>query len=128
MVSNDIQVKGLTKRWIINVTSVIVVLVLLAETLLSILIYNTYVNSVKGEINSQIAMSTPFFESVSKLGSTEYEQNCKEYTAEYARKNATELQMIDKYGNVIASSQGFVSNTFSNHIFVNQSLVQKIKC
>lgn len=111
MVSNDIQVKGLTKRWLINVTSVIVVLVLLAETLLSILIYNTYVNSVKGEINSQIAMSTPFFESVSKLGSTEYEQSCKDYTAKYARKNATELQMIDKYGNVIASSQGFVSNT-----------------
>lgn len=110
MRAGDIQVKGLTTRWLLNIIGVVVIVLAVVQIVCSVLIYNFYYNAVQQGIESRISMSSGFLSKNSGVSDSDFEIAAKAYVDEFPDKNALELQVLDKNGNVIVSSRGFLPN------------------
>mgnify|MGYP004514599831 CR=1 FL=1 len=107
---NDAQIKSLTARWLIDVLSIVVLIVVILEIIASIVIYNYYYNSVRQDLTSRLNVSTDILNEMSSSTDYEFELNAKSYLSDYYEKNALEVQIFDRFGKIIASSRGFLSD------------------
>lgn len=105
-----IKVEGITKRWLINIIGVIVIIFVAIFILASFSIKTYYYNSVESIVNSGASTSAvTYFVNNIKQGNS-LEASASEYVDSFAYKDRVTLWIIDESGNVILSSSGFSVN------------------
>lgn len=102
------RLSGITKRWILNTLCVIAVLLMIAATVSSALIYFSYYNGVTHALEACANDSVAAFFKL-YLGSDEqlFEAGAEEYVENFDKKKTVEVWVINSKGEVIASSGGF---------------------
>lgn len=107
---SELNLKSLKGRWLVDVLSIVVISVLILLVGISLFIYNFYHDSVRQNIMSRINISTEVLESYDSASDREFELNAKNFMQSYFDKQTFEVQVFDRYGNMIVSSQGFRSD------------------
>lgn len=121
----DLRFKGVTRRWLLNIIGVVVIVVALIQIISSVLIYNYYYNSVRQVINSQIKMCASFEATYSSATDTEFEIAAKNFIDTYPSKNQLEVQIFDSKGNIIVTTKGFVPINQNNPDYNNAKQTNK---
>ena len=108
---NKSFIKGITKRWATNtlLVTALVLLVLVAACIFFVAEYyrNYVVTYLSGYANETVAtFFTPYVDGTDEV----FTQKAKEYTDNFSDKSRVEVQIIDRYGKITASSSGFTSN------------------
>lgn len=112
------MVKGITRRWLVNVLSVVAGIIIVVEVMFCLLISRYYTNSVKEAAYSYaqsfgvLAVSSP----------DEFSNDAKNYAESFEYKNKVEIQIFDSYGNIIVTTNGFAPSYDSSIIDYNNAL------
>ena len=106
----DLRVKGVKNRWLIDIVGVVILVVIAVEVILGIFIHNYYFNSVKSNLESRINSCSEFMKEKSTLTSAEFEEAAKEFVSSYNDKNMVEIQFFDRTGKAFISSKGYIDD------------------
>ncbi|MEE1002236.1 MAG: HAMP domain-containing sensor histidine kinase [Acutalibacteraceae bacterium] len=104
------QVKGLKKRWLLNIVGVVLLVVILAEIILAVFVRNYYYTSVSNNLDSRINSCSEFMREKSTGTSAEFENAAKEFINSYTDKNIVEVQFINSSGEAFISSKGYINS------------------
>lgn len=108
------KIKGLTKRWVFNVLSVILLVIFLVEIVAIILLNNFTLTSVNDYMGSTLNSIEQLFPEESLKSSSSFEAAAKEYTESSYKNEKIEIQFLSPTGNLIISTSGFSEN---NEVF-----------
>lgn len=106
----DLQVKGLKKRWLMDIIGVVVLVVIVIEIILAFFVRNYYYNYVSDNLDSRINSCVEFMSEKSSSTSAEFEIAAKEFINSYNDKNVVEVQFINRYGEAFISSKGYINS------------------
>lgn len=103
-----LKVKGLKKRWFIDIVGIILLVVVAVEIIAGVFIYNYYYNSIRTNLESRLNSCSEFMKEKATLNTSEFEKAAKDFIASYNDKAVVEVQFFDKAGNIFISSKGYV--------------------
>ena len=105
------KIEGITKRWLLNIILVIVLLFLIAFIVCSFTIKSYYYNSVENIVSAGVSDSTiNYFKNSLKNGKS-LDTTAADFVDSYSNKEKTTLWVIDNNGNVLLSTSGFSVET-----------------
>lgn len=107
---DDLRVKGLKRRWLIDIIGVVLLVVVLAEIILGVFVKNYYYVSVSNNLDSRINSCSEFMREKSSATSAEFENAAKEFINSYQDKNVVEVQFINASGEAFISSKGYLNS------------------
>ena len=107
---DSFRVKGLTRRWLINIIGVVLLVVILVEIILAVFVRNYYYTSVSNNLDSRVNSCSEFMREQSGSSQAEFENAAKEFINSYADRNVVEVQFINADGKVFISSKGYVND------------------
>ena len=96
------QVKGLKKRWLMDIIGVVVLVVIVIEIILAFFVRNYYYNYVSDNLDSRINSCVEFMSEKSSSTSAEFEIAAKEIdsnltgTCNIIQENIKELRSMKK--------------------------------
>lgn len=109
---HSLKVDGLTKRWLLNIILVVVIVLAVTFTVACVTVKNYYYNSVENILKSGASTNAVNYFSNNLDSGTSLESSAVKFIDNYAYKEKTTVWVIDNNGRVLASSNGFlVSNT-----------------
>lgn len=118
------KIEGITRRWLIFIIGLIVLLFAIAFTIFAITIHNYYYSSVESIINSAASDSAVnYFESCINNGDS-LETAAAQFVDSYESKDSTTVWIIDNDGNVVLSSNGFA---IDNDIYKSRDMPDFVK-
>ncbi len=97
------KIKGVTRRWLINVMSVVVAVIVIVETLLSIFIVNYYNETARSRAN-ELCQG---FSLLATVDPAEFPAKARQYIENFEHKDKIEVQIIDANGKILITSNGF---------------------
>ncbi len=103
----QIKIEGITKRWLINIISVIVAMFFVTFVVASLGIKTYYYNSVEDIVTAGASDSAISYFTNNTAAGNSIESSAAEFVNSYAYKNRTTLWIIDDSGKVVLSSSGF---------------------
>ncbi len=106
---DHLQVKGLKRRWLINIIGVVLLVIVLIEIILAVFVRNYYYTSVSNNLDSRVNSCSSFMRENSSATSPVFENAAKEFINSYQDKNIVEVQFIDMNGKAFISSKGFIN-------------------
>ena len=98
---------GITKRWILNILSVIVFIIICVVVCLSYMIGTYYYNSVQQSISVRFTELNNVFSENSDT-TTDFLSTAQKYIEDFPEKEQMELQSVNSIGRVTLTSTGFV--------------------
>ena len=101
-----IKVKGVTRRWVINLIVILACVVTVLVITLSAVISNYYNDRVADYLNS-VAVS---FDRLSVTDSAGFAAEARLMAEQFPMKNSVEVQIIDGSGTIILSTSGFYTD------------------
>ena len=99
----NLKLHGITRRWIVNVISVIAVVVAVIEIIMGIFIRTYYYESAHSDAN-ELCQGFSLLATVSQ---SEFRSAARQYVENFEYKDQIEVQIIDSEGNVIITTNGF---------------------
>ena len=114
----SIMVKGITRRWLVNILSVVTGIVIIVEIMFCLLISRYYINSVNESAYSYaqsfgvLAVSSP----------KEFSDDAKDLAESFEYKNKIEVEIFNSSGNIIVTTNGFAPSAESMIIDYNNAL------
>lgn len=100
--------KGLQRRWLINIFSIVAGIVALAVLAFSLANGIYLYNSMRSGLEAKARTSTDFLNSYLGLNSKDYYNACVSLAQNFEDKNTIELQFIRPDGSIAASSYGML--------------------
>ena len=97
---------GIQRRWLVNMVSWVLVLVVACVVVASMAVAGYYYSNIKSGMEAKAKTSSDFFSNYINLSYNDYYQSCVKLTQDFEDKNTMELQFIGTDGGVIASSYG----------------------
>lgn len=94
---------GITKRWLVNVLSVVAIIVLVVEIAICIFIRTFYHETARSRAN-ELCQGFSLLATISK---SEFRAAARQYIENFEHKDKLEVQIIDSDGIVIITSNGF---------------------
>jgi len=101
-----IKVKGITRRWFLNVVLSMAAGVLAAEIAFGFFIYSYYCNLARSTADTYAR----FFTGLSYSTAENFEHTAREYTEEFEHSELMQVQIIDAFGNIVADTSGNTEN------------------
>lgn len=101
------KIEGITRRWLINIIGLIILLFIVAFIACSFVIKGYYYNSVESIVNSAASDTAVMYFETNVNDGNSLESSASLFINSYSFKNMTTLWVIDNDGNVIKSSSGF---------------------
>ncbi len=98
-----IKVKGITRRWLVNILFSIIAGVLIVEVALGFFMYSYYQNMARSKADSY----SRFFTGLSYSTADNFPASAREYVEKFQHSDKMQVQIIDSKGNVIADTGGF---------------------
>lgn len=103
-----VKFNGLTKRWIVNVLSVLFIFLMILETVVSFIVYTYYNNSVADYLLGELDSISTSFNNYSSANSNVFSASAKVFTEDFENRDNIEVQFLNKNGNVMMSTSGFI--------------------
>lgn len=99
---------GLTKRWILQTSTIIVAVLLLICIVAAYFIHSYYYATAERKVESYAnGIVDIYFENYASTDDAVFEKGAREYISDFTDKSSVEVWVLDKYGNVFISSSGF---------------------
>jgi len=102
-----LKIKGVTRRWIMNVMSVVVAVVIVVEIVLGIFV-QTYYNETARSRANELCQG---FSLLATVSASEFPAKARQYIENFEHKDKIEVQIIDSKGKIIITSNGFDPGT-----------------
>lgn len=103
-----IKVKGITRRWLINVLVVIIGVVVAVEVAFAFFFTNYFQNGVRDAAGGY---AQHFISSLNMASRGEnFYATAKELCEEFGFKNKVEIQVLDRDGNIVVTTTGFATS------------------
>ena len=101
---------GITKRWLLTTILVIAIILLLIDTGVIVLLKNYYYNTVERKLQSygQSSAVADFFSSYIGSSNDIFSSRAHEYVENFTDINVSEVWVLNKNGEVIVTSTGFI--------------------
>lgn len=99
---------GITKRWIFNILSVIVFIIICVVLCLSYMIGTYYYNSVQQSISARFTELNNVFTDESADTTTDFLSTAQKYIEDFPEKEQMELQSVNSIGRITLTSTGFL--------------------
>lgn len=99
---------GITKRWIFNILSVIIFIIICVVLCLSYMIGTYYYNSVQQSISARFNELNNVFTDESADTTTDFLSTAQKYIEDFPEKEQMELQSVNSIGRVTLTSTGFL--------------------
>ena len=100
-------VRSITKRWLYNSMSMILVILIAIVVMASYSIKTYYYNGVRQSVESRATVMENMLNTYAQSGSADYDNQVRSLVEEFSDKDKMELMAIDQYGNVRLTSSGF---------------------
>ena len=100
---------GITRRWIMNTLSVIILILVIVNVAASVFIKSYYYEMAENTIDSKVQRSAvqTFFNNYTDSGSEKFAEGAREFAESYGYSYLMDLWVTDSNGEVIVSSAGF---------------------
>ena len=95
--------KGVTRRWIVNVMSVVIAVVVVIEIVIGVFVHMYYYDMAKARAN-ELCQG---FSLMATVSNTDFRSTARQYIENFEHKDKLEVQIIDTEGNIIITSNGF---------------------
>jgi signal transduction histidine kinase len=107
-----LKTSGITKRWIFNTFSIVVILLAVVVTSLMIAVKNYFYSAVEMTLSSQYSDTVAeYFSQYAGSSEDDFETGALNYVENYSKKDKIGVWVINSKGKVVVSSTGFkVSN------------------
>ena len=100
-----IKVKGITRRWLVNIFFSIVAGVLVVLVALGFFMYSYYCNMARSQADGYAR----FFTGLSYSTADNFRASVREYVEKFEHSDKMQVQIIDSEGRIIADTSGFAS-------------------
>lgn len=102
---------GITVRWLITTILVIALILTCISTAIVVLLKDYYYDTVENKLQSlgQSSVIADYFSSYLNSNDDDFSSRAQEYVDNFQDINVAELWVINKYGDVIVTSTGFLS-------------------
>lgn len=107
-----LNIKGLTRRWIVNVLSVVFVVLFLVTVIVAAAINQYYERSVQQYLLTQLDTATGFFNNGSVTGAKEFEIGAREYVESFSQQDTMEVQLLASDGSILMSTAGYIADSY----------------
>ena len=97
---------GIQRRWLTNIVSWLVALVLLSVIVTFLTVHSYYYSNMRSGMEAKARTASDFFSNYINLSYNEYYQSCVMLTQTFEDKNKMEMQFIGADGGIVASSSG----------------------
>ena len=97
---------GLRRRWILNTVGVVCALGLVCVLLITAVFAGSYYSNMESDMRYRARTTTEFFADYLNQDYNQYYQSCITYAQTFEDRNTIELQFINTYGRIVASSYG----------------------
>ena len=103
------RTSGITRRWIMNTLSVIVLILIVVNVAASAFIKSYYYEMAETTIDSKVQRSAvqSFFRNYTDSNSDLFAEGAREFAESFGYSYLMDVWVLDSNGNVIVSSQGF---------------------
>ncbi len=100
---------GITKRWIKNTLSVIILILVIVNVCASVFLKSYYYEMAESTIDAKVQHSAvqTFFNNYTNSGNEMFAEGAREFAESFSHSYLMDLWVIDKEGNVLVSSAGF---------------------
>ena len=99
---------GLTRRWLVQTTTIIVAVLLCICVATAYFIHSYYYSTAERKIESYAnGIVDVYFENYASGDTSVFEKGAREYISDFSDKSSVEVWVLDKFGNVFISSSGF---------------------
>ena len=103
-----LQQKGLTKRWITNMLSMVVALVLVTILFFSVSSFGYYNDIISRSLTGRMNTVNLFFQGYSTGSAADYERGIQKYVEEYQDRNRVEVQFFDLNRELLITTSGLL--------------------
>lgn len=100
-----IKVKGITRRWLVNILFSIIAGVLVVLVALGFFMYSYYCNMARSQADGYAR----FFTGLSYSTADNFRVSVREYIEKFEHSEKMQVQIIDSSGQIIADTSGFAS-------------------
>lgn len=105
---------GLKQRWLRGTILIALVVVVVAVTLFSVIIYNYYHATIRTGLETKARTATDFFANYVARSYTEFFNAASRYTETFREADRIELQFLDTDGSILISTLTMTSGTSPN--------------
>lgn len=106
-----LEIRGLRKRWIINSVGPMIVVLMLLAIFGALGITSFYYSSALSALETKATAGADYFNTYGMSSYSEYYRSATLYAATFDSADRIELQFIDRYGRIEASTRGLMSGT-----------------
>lgn len=116
---------GLTRRWVINVLSIVFGVLFLFTVGVSAAVHTYYDGAVRQYVSRQLETAVGLFNSYSSEGPSQFKTGATQYVEAFTDHELMEVQMLSGDGNVFMTTAGYVSDAYDNADDYAQALVSE---
>ncbi len=112
--TEKLNIKGLTKRWIVNVLSVVLAVLAIFTVTVSAVLYQYYFETVEEYLQSQLETVGSSFAGYSSASAKDFEKGAKEYVESFTMHDKMEVQLLSGDGKILYSTAGYITETYQH--------------
>ena len=109
--NDKVKIRGIRKRWLLNIVGVVVLVLVLVEVAFSIMLWNYY---YAGTTDDLVRKANSQAYSFRNYTSSQYWTAAQRAVSDYEEKNRLELQFLDPSGAVVYSGNDLTAGTTPN--------------
>ena len=106
-----LQIRGLRKRWILNSVGPIIAVLVLIAIFGAVGITSMYYNSALSTLEAKASAGADYFNTYNMTNYSDYYRNATLYAASFEDADRIELQFLNRYGRIEASTSGLQAGT-----------------
>ncbi len=103
----EIKVKGITRRWMVNILSTVVIGVLAVEIAFGLFIYSYFCNIARADADS----FARYFTGLSYSTAENFATSAREYVGKFQHADSMQVQIFDSDGKLVADTSGVMIQT-----------------
>ena len=116
---------GIRRRWMTNVVSWLVALVLLSVVVTFLTVQSYYYSNMRSGMESKARTASDFFSNYINLSYNEYYQSCVMLTQTFEDNSKMEMQFIGADGGIVASSSGLWAGSAPGTSDIGQAMEKR---
>lgn len=103
----NMAVRGITRRWIVNSLTVIVLVLVTLVTILSVMMQQYVYNSIQSQLKGRSEEAGNLFSGYTEQATQHFYTSARSYIENFTAKNEMEAMAVDQNGQVFITSTGF---------------------
>ena len=106
-----LRIRGLRKRWLLNSVGPVIAILMLIAVLVEVGFTSMYYSSARATLEAKASAGADYFNTYSMSNYSDYYRSATLYAAYFEDADRVELQFLNRYGRVEASTTGLQAGT-----------------